>query len=983
MATTKKQTGLSIKRDGFKFECSWVKAETYTSQEFEYKINSGSWKSKDVGKLTTKLSVSLSASSYYPSSGTKINKFSFRVRAKANKKDKSSWTEKSITIYEPNKPTLTATPDAEASDKTKFEWAGKDTQQRPATQVRYQTQLTQGNAKPDWDTEKVNKSLTGSVTIRETSSALQSGSITRWVRVWTRGMGGYSDKVEKYRTYSSPNAPTNVATSVNVQSGGMQVKVEWSQQSDFANPTASSVAEYVIAVPGENMSAPISGWATLAQVTKKATYASGFVNQLLSSDECLFVRVVAKFQSREVSSGAVIALYGKLSAPEIVSVTPVEATHRATIEADNNSDVPGSFLVVQYRTKSNPSDILTLGVIPAGSSSATFQCPNWSGETAKEFGVYAAVGEYAAVTRADGVSQVDVTAKMKSAAVWQGGAVPQAPSNVSVAATSIEGTVRVTWDWDWADAQTAVISWADHEDAWESTDQPEEYTLNNANAGAWNVSGLSLGKRWYFRVKLVAGTGDQAISGAWSEAATIDLSVAPSIPVLSLSKQVVNPGGSFTASWIYMSNDGTEQAFAEICEASISGSGITYGTPIANTTTSQDITLAISELGWNQGETHYLCVRVVSGSGVASEAWSAPASIMVAPPLVAAISQTSLNASDELTAMPFTFTITGAGEGGTTTVAIIRTDAYHITRPDEREFNGYKDETIALWTQTGEAQISIGKNDLIGRLDDGARYTLVASVQDVFGQTDSVEKDFTVNWTHKAVMPNALALIDGNAAVLKPIEPLTGFAEGDTCDIYRLSADRPELVYSGAEFGEIYVDPYPAIGEFGGYRFVYRTFNDDYITTDRSIAWLDVETNLDLVYSLIDFPEGQIRFLYDVSHSNKWEKDFKKTRYLGGSIVGDWNKGVSRSGSMTGAVVTIKDQESMGLFRRLADYAGICHIRTVDGSSFDCNIQVNEDRRYDLETVRGTYSLDIDRVDQIEPAGVRYAVWFGEEEDSE
>ena len=69
----------------------------------------------------------------------------------------------------------------------------------------------------------------------------------------------------------------------------------------------------------------------------------------------------------------------------------------------------------------------------------------------------------------------------------------------------------------------------------------------------------------------------------------------------------------------------------------------------------------------------------------------------------------------------------------------------------------------------------------------------------------------------------------------------------------------------------------------------------------------------------------------------------------------------------------------MRKFRRLAAYPGICHIRTVDGSSFKCDIQVSEDRRYDANMIRAEYSLSVTRVDPEELDGLTYAEWISEE----
>ena len=977
MATAKKQTGLGIDRKKLAFTCSWKTGETYTKQEFQYKLNSGSWKSVSIGKATTSKKITLSESDYYPNTSKKLTKFSFRVRADAKNDSMSSWVSYELEIDVPSKPTLTVTPSTSQDNVTEFSWSAGEVKKRPIVNIEYQTQLTSGNAQPDYNVASINKNISGSVTITETQD-LTSGSYTRWVRVRSRGAGGYSAWVEKSRTYSVPKAGENINPETNVQSGGIQVTVHWDQFRDFAYPVDETQVQWLIGVPRAGMLPPTSGWDTLATVSKNNTAASGFIDSALEDDECLWIRLASTHLTKTVASEAVIAEYGQLANPTLTTVNKNDTTHRATITATNNSQVPGSFLVVQYRTASDPGDILTVGIIPNGSTQTTVQCPDWSGETSVEFGVYAAVGSYTAATRGDGASSYNVDAIMQSSStVWEGGSVPQAASNVSVSTTDIQGTVRLTWDWDWTEADGAIISWADHPDAWESTDGPDEFQLSNIQAAAWNVSGLELGKRWYFRVRLVSGTGENAVMGSWSDMVAIDLSSAPNVPILYLAQRFVTIGGSVAARWTYVSTDGTDQAFAEICEATISGGGITYGDTIATTDVDQHLTLYADELGWNSGQTHYLCVRVVSASGRASN-WSDPASVVVASPINMSISQSSLVLDDDtyyLNALPMTVTIAGAGHGGTTSIAIVRADAYHIDQPDERPFNGYEEETIAIISQTGNAQITITADDLIGQLNDGANYTLIATVEDEYGQSATISRDFKVDWTHKALIPYGTAYLDGTTAVIQPFMPSSGYASGDVCDVYRLSADRPELIYAGLEFGEKVVDPYPAIGEFGGYRLVYRTFNNDYITADNEIGWYDIDIGLNLIYSLIDFDDGQIEFIYDVDQSSQWEKDFKETRYLGGSVVGDWNKAVGRKASLSGAVVTTEDAETIRMFRRLAVYAGACHIRTVDGSSFACDIQVSEDRRYDKETVRGEYTLSITRVDPEEPDGILFDLW--------
>lgn len=1001
MATaSKKPNGLAIARTNLKFACSWKKGETYEKQQFSYVVDRASKTDKwseavNLGANVTSKNVSVTAANYFPTSGMpKIIQVKFRVRGQAKNKEWSDWVIKEFAFKLPAKPALTVTPNSSNYNVCTFTWkTNTDDTHKVFTQVEYQTKFVNGY---DYGSDKGWTSATGpangSHTYTEPAGTVATGCHTRWVRVRAKGPRGVSEWRYACRVYSSPYAPTNVLGSVTKQAGGLQVKATWTQTADKAYPVDTSEAEYVLAIPDAGLSYTGSADGKLAQLKGKGGAASALVTNVLAEDECLFVRAGATHLYKTTYSGWALAAVGFLADPEITDLQTDDTTFRATITADNNSSVPDSFLVVLYRTASQPDQTAVVGIIEHGETSTTVQCPDWSEEDSFTFGVYACVGSYEAVEREDDVSCYAVTEQMTSGTVWEGGDVPQAPTIVSVNATSITGTVRVIWDWTWQEAQSAEISWADHEDAWESTSEPQTYRIKNTHAGEWNVSDLETGKRWYFRVRLIKTSGDAEICGAWSEIAEIDLSSAPSIPTLSLSQSIIPADGSVSAFWAYVSTDGTAQSYAEICEATITGQGVTYGDVIATTETAQHVTLYAADLGWASGETHYLCVRVVSASGRVSDEWSDPVPVVIADALTAEITSTSLveqtitvdgesRTVNALTVMPLTVTIEGAGEGGITILAIERADDYHVDRPDETDFNGFAGETIALYTQTGEAAITLTRDDLIGALDDGASYRLVATVKDSLDQSDTVSLDFEVHWAHQAIIPNGRAEMHRTVCYITPIAP-DGFVQGDTCDIYRLSADRPQLIVSGAEFGTTYVDPYPAIGEFGGHRIVYRTADGDYITADNEMAWLDLDAPdgdlLELVWSLIDFAGEQIEFKYDVTHSNSWEKDFRETRYLGGSVAGDWNRAVGRTASLKGSAVTIKDQETMQQFRRLAVYPGICHIRTVDGSSFACNIQVSEDRSYDQNTVRATYSLGVIRVDPEGPEGMTLAEWLGE-----
>lgn len=1047
----KAPTGLSIARNGNAFTCRWKRGESYNKgEQFGTAVSGYGWTSANIGSSVTSKAFSVTLSNYYPYTSRYLSTVQFRVRGKKGK-SWSSWATKAFGVAVPLAPAVTVTPDENINNRCVFAWSTttSTTDGRIFVNCEYQSMLvsdcniTDGsklnwkNDNNDWKSAVVGAS--GSITIDETIS-ISTGSHTRWFRIRSRGPRGASAWIYGSRVYAAPYQTVTENTNATTTNNGYQAYVKWSGNSNTAYPTDTLVVEYTMATPDPGMVCPAGATPTNAATLAQSgdTNAVSFpIDTTLGLDQALYTRVNSIHNLSTTYGNWTFVSAGKLTPPTLSSVSTNPVNYKATITATNNSAVTDSVMAVLYRTASQPDDFAVLGIIPHGSSSVTVQCPDWTNETI-QFGVYAIVGSYSATTRADGVGSYEISAKMQSDIVWQAVTMPSAPSAITVGATDISGSVKVYWNWSWADADHAVISWADHEDAWVSTDEPNEYTVSNIHASEWTIAGLETGKRWFVRVRLVSGNDESAIYGPWSQMAVIDLSSAPTIPLLTLSSGIIPVDGSVSAYWAFVSTDGTGQAYAEITEATVDGNGVHYGvyglttdtavnnnktyykltggvyvpqTPsgtenpaslgwyeivpavIAQTETAQHITLYAEDLGWNQNETHYLAVRVVSASGRVSDDWSDPVPVTIAAPLTATLSSTSLVTStetidgntrtfDALTAMPLTATVTGAGAGGTTTFVIERAADYHIDRPDGTDFNGYEGETIFVLSQTGEAQISVERESLLGVLDDGAAYRIVATVEDGLGQADTITHDFEVRWSHQAVMPEGTVTMSNTVALITPTQPV-GYVAGDTVDIYRLSADRPELIVQGGIMGTTYVDPYPAIGQYGGHRIVYKTIDGDYITPGNDIAWLDFgineHDNLDVDYSIINFAGEEIHLRLNQDVSNAWTKDFKETKYLGGSVQGDWNKGNSRTGSLKGLVVSTNDPNTIRQFKMLATWDNICHIRTPDGSSYACNIEVSDDMSYSTAGKAYTVTLNITRVDPEGLDGQEYSIWDYEE----
>ena len=1020
MAKTRKPAGLTIARDGMAFTFSWKVIDSDYNGGFliQYRTNlTKKWTDLSrIGDSATSRTFSLARSSFYPYTTKRLNTLYIRCRAKRATNngvvyDWSDWSETSWATLQLWRPSVTQT--LASANQTVFSWeqTTSETDRRIYSRIQYQSILVRASTITDgaklrwtstaagWRTS-TSSSTSGTVTITEDSAMLVQDSYTRWIRFRAQGPKGNSEWRYAKHVYARPYNPKITSTKATIANSVTTLLTKWTAAANAAHPIDATEIQWAIDTPIANQGCPAGAsfdtGLTLTD-TNGEDAAQIAIADVAGIDECLFVRVMVSHDENYKYSQIVKSYAGPLADPTGLVVSTNPDTFMVTVTADNESDVPDSNIAVVYRTASEDESDFVIAIIPHGSTSVTFQGPDWSAQPAVAFGVYAFQGSYSVEQRPDGVNVYSISANQKSATVWGGGSVPVEPSGVSaVISPDVSGEVIVTWNWAWTDANVACISWSENPNAWESTDEPEEYEVTRISAARWRVSGLSTGVTWYFRVRLAIASDNGTTYGPYCAPIAVDLSSAPDIPALTVSSAVITEGASVTASWVYVSTDNTAQASAEICEATVDDSGVvdpetqptavTYGDIIAHTTTGQNLTFTPS---WLNGSTHYICVRVTSASGKVSD-WSDPVPVSVAEPLTCTIASTSLveitlpdGSGDTrtvlaLTAMPFTATITGAGTGGTTTLIIERAAEYRMDRPDGETRVGNDGETVAIFSEMGEDAISIDTADLIGMLDDGAQYRMIATVQDGLGQSAEQTLDFEVHWTHQAEIPTATVVIDGMIAKITATAP-AGAVTGDVCDIYRLTADKPELIVEDGEFGTTYVDPFPAIGEGRGHRVVHRTINGDYITADNQPAWVDLsDADGDLLdeYSIIiDFDGSQLILPYNITLSSSWEKDFQLTKYLGGAQQGDWNVGVQRQGSIGLILTSDQDAALIEGLRELAAFAGICHIRTPEGSSYPADIQVTEDSSFESAGKLVSISLSITKVDPEVLDGVTLAEW--------
>lgn len=1042
MASTVKPTGLSVARDGLKFTLSWkvadkdyggglqVRWRNYTGPG---KGNSWSdWTNINVLVGDTSASKSFSAASFWPVTDIYFYGICFQVRGKRETQDGksydwSAWAEYTLDLKTPNNPALSQELDDEVDNITNFSWKvnTSTTDTKPFYNIEWQSILVKGCMEKDGSTLSWKTTTLGWLTGNGATGAdegtlaippngedmdlLGTGSYTRWFRARSRGCGGNGDtagcsawRYSKH-VYATPLTINLNKTNSHKAADSMWTRLIWSAPTDAAHPIDKIEVQWVIDNPLYNSSTDKlmppndPSWTTAATLADTAlTDQIAFCpDQSFALDQCMWARVVATHDRIGIrSSDQFLIGYGPLTPPDNLSVVVGSEDRRVTVHAELDSDVPNARVAILFQrigADGKEGGRVVIGILdtPQGEVEGTFRYPYLGEGQSFKIGVYSFEGPRSqsyAWQEGEAVTRYTINANMTSETIWEGGYIPQVPDRVTATATDREGEVLVTWRWRyWADSNRAEVSWSDNPNAWESTERPSSYMMTNLDLSRLYVSGLDLGKTWYFRVRLAAMSENGTTYGPYTDPVAVELAAVPTKPVLTVSRPVIQKQGRLTFSWVYNSEDGSKQTQAVIRKVESGGT--------VRTIDGSDTMCSLNAFGtWDNGE-HNFQVSVTSDNGKTSD-WSDPVTVIIAPAATCALSYVNgspvtfalINIDGRtnvfsLRRMPMQMVVTGAPAGGTASLLIERINDFSMLRPDGTTEDGYTGETIAIFRQSGNTggtnTFIITTNDLVGVLNDGARYRFIATVEDTLGQTATATLNFEVHWADQAKIPSAAVEMIGTAAKITASKP-AGDTASAVCDIYRLTADVPELIVEGGEFGTAYVDPYPAIGHGFGHRVVYRTDNGDYITADNELAMVDVTDEdgdlLAIDYGIINFDGHSLPFVYDIELTGDWAKDFKETKYMGGTILGDWNLGVSRTMTIN-AKLLVEDLENYQMLRRLAEYTGICHVRTPDGSSFSADVQVGDGNSFSAAGKINSFSLNITRVEPVALDGIPYSEW--------
>lgn len=1038
---TAHNTGLSVARNGNKFTATWkIKTKKPKSQKIRYRTYNGkkwskTWTEKTLGKNATSFSFKLDPSK-------KITSIQVQTQIlKDDKKYKASAWKSSSAFYKPAKPpapTLTVTNNS--ANQTTFSWSinTSTTNKKWYYRCMYRTKC---DTKPDdssgWSAwaHAANSSYT------YTDNTIGT---TRIFQIKAVGPGGKSSTKTERHAINFPIIPTWRDPAVSITENSSYYSMTYNVNiSGSMYRVDKMTPQYFIGTPTSSMG--VDGSANWTDGTDY-TYDSSMheypmaitTSSLIGPDECLWARVKTVHDSVERFSAPYMVRKGVLTPPDLTlsigTITAAGFTVTATVD-DAGTNVPGAYMEVYLErfSKMGEENYILIGTIANGASSKTINCTeDITGETGYAIHVRNVTADGHSMTS----DYFNYATSMASAPTFN--ALDPTTTDGKVYLQWVNNWadatgVIIAWTDDpdnWMsneepntyEINEIASSWfitgletgrkwyfrirnvREVDDSQTLSPWSAELDINLASAPV--VPSLELSDETITENGMVTaywsyvssdGTGQIAgniveatySGGVW----TYGRSVGSTTTEQHIDIKAKDQGWT-NGSTIYLALQ-TRAGSGGLSEYSTPKKLVIAATPTVSITSTSLVQLEdLVEYFVGDGETtdfdlafnmSAAPVAKVDGVTVTVSSYDDDIVTLASAPDEGSEVEITYRTTDNtvLDDMPLdvTVTTTNATE---LSVAIERAEAYPLLRPDGVRTDGMDGETVFVETvdADGTNAISATLEELLGRLDDGAWYNLVASVSDDYGQrVEATPIRFKVHWSHQAWEPTATFITDDTNYIAR-ITPVagTGYVTGDTCDIYRLGADAPELIIDGGQFGTEYVDPYPAFGPESGYKVVTVTANGDYITEKNDFAEYDTieeddgsYTQLDPKTMVIDFDGQRAELEYNIGLGNKWAKDFERTTYLGGSVVGDHNKAVTRDLSSSSVLVRDDNGGMAHIMRALARYPGLCHVRTPEGSSFMADVQVDESMSYNSATIE--YSLNIQKVDTVGLDGMTYTEW--------
>lgn len=691
---------------------------------------------------------------------------------------------------------------------------------------------------------------------------------------------------------------------------------------------------------------------------------------------------------------------------------PAQATINKIVYGSSNID-PTSLVTVKFKTNSetyHPVDSVKLQIlknsdattaVDAGLSDGWSDVPNavdngnCIGLCDTMANAVPAVGKhvwYRLVTQHDNLIRYSVAVQAK--ALYR--PAPSAADDevvISSITPNPDGTsVTMVLGWNADDSTGTEVSWAEKEDAWESTAQPSTFNVTWGTAGSGvvpgknryakvSVEGLTEGVPYYFRARRYLESESATSYGPYASYAADGtlVTVAPvSKPysVICSVPEYTLRGKSLLVSWSYDANQQQKGWRIYFVRKEGEDTVLKLVADGEDAVTYKVISGAVlTEYAGTDAEVY---VRVsVSTGGDWKDSLNAKTELVTAPGL-------KLAAPNQMNEMPYVFTV-GTDQDEAEVVCKIKSYGGIRELPDktvvETEDEVVWSDTVKFdknpedaatppsWDPGKAVSVETGSGF---DFTDGVRYRVEAqAVNRRTGLTSSVKSvDFRVRWAHQAIAPSkemsyvsADSYEGGTSAMIFPGRPYGDSSEavaqyGDTCSIYRVTAESVVLVAEGVPWDQPVTDIYAPYNKNGNLRYILATRSQE-----GDLNWIEVPYFMRNMNLRFDWGAGEyLEVPYNLSLTDKYDKNFNGYSSIDGGYSGSWNAGGKHKQSVSTDILKLDNAAQIEQVRKLGKYAGPVFVRTPDGQAFAANVKVDSVQREQKKPIMAV-SFDCEEID--------------------
>ena len=563
------------------------------------------------------------------------------------------------------------------------------------------------------------------------------------------------------------------------------------------------------------------------------------------------------------------------------------------------------------------------------------------------------------------------------------GTKPSAPSGITTCRANKYSGSEITAYLEWgkvANADTYDVEYTTNKNYFDGGDGTT--TKTGIEFTHYELTGLELGKEYFFRVRAVNKNGESD----WTSIVSVVLGTKPAAPTTWSSTTTAVVGDPLNLYWVHNSEDNSSQTYAEL-ELYVDGVKESY--IIKNTedeeTRDKTSVYSIDTTKYSEGTKIDWQVRT---AGISNEfgPFSTPRTITIyaKPALELSVTNSPDGTGDIISTLTsFPFYIRGVAGPKTQVpigyyVKIIANEFYEtVDDVGNTKMVTKGDAVYSKYFDTNEVLIvEMSANNI--DLESGIGYTITCSVTMNSGLSAELTHDFTVNWVDVEYALDAEVSIDDVAytAAIRPycMDSSDSLVEDVTLAVYRREYDGTYTEISKGipnDFSTSVTDPHPAL-DYARYRLVAKDVNTGAVSfldlpgcpvkcTSAIIQWNEEWSSFDMSdeYS-VERPEWSgslLKLPYNIDISDGHEPDVEFVDYVGrehpvsyyGTQIGEtynWNMSIPK-----------EDEETLYTLRRLSRWMGDVYVREPSGSGGWANVTVSWNQKHDDLTIPVTVSV--------------------------